>query len=181
MTPIFRHLILIGAAIAAAPAAAQSFEDLEALEQRVAAALGAGIGEPGGPARPIDRRLRLAACPAGVSVEPPTLGAATVRCEALGWRIRVPVLRSDAAAAAAPSDWGVSQPSASTARVAPVIRRGDPVSLVVMSGSFTVSRRGVAEQDGAPGDRIRVRTEPRTPPMVGHVLADGRVALTGFN
>ena len=68
-----------------------------------------------------------------------------------------------------------------TARAAPVVRRGDPVSLVVMSGGFTVSRQAVAEQDGAPGDRIRVRTEPRTPPIIGQVLADGRVAMSGFN
>jgi len=180
MTPIFRHLMLAAAALAAAPAAAQSFEDIEALEQRVAAALGAGIGEPGGPARPIDRRLRLAACPSGVSVEPPTLGAATVRCEALGWRIRVPVIRADADPAAAESDWGV-RPAGRTARAEPVVRRGDPVALVVVSGSFTVSRQAVAEQDGAPGDRIRVRTEPRAAPIIGQVLADGRVAMTGFN
>ena len=42
MTPIFRRLILIGAACAA-PAAAQRFEDLDQLEGQVVAMLGAGI------------------------------------------------------------------------------------------------------------------------------------------
>ena len=181
MTPIFRHLTLAAAATIATPAAAQNFEDIEALDQRVAAALGAGIGEPGGPARPIDRRLRLAACPGPVSVEAPTLGAATVRCEQLGWRIRVPVVRDDAAQAAGESNWGASPAAARNVRAAPVVRRGDPVALVVMSGSFTVSRQAVADQDGAPGDRIRVRTEPRAAPIVGQVLADGRVLMSGFN
>jgi len=176
MTPIFRHLVLVAAATAATPAAAQSFEDIEALDHRVAAALGAGIGEPGGPARPIDRRLRLAACPSPVSVEAPTLGAATVRCEALGWRIRVPIVRDDAVAASEPN----ARPARAT-RAAPVVRRGDPVSLVVVSGSFTVSREAVADQDGAPGDRIRVRTEPRAAPLIGQVMADGRILMSGFN
>ena len=177
MTPIFRHLVLAAAATAAIPAAAQTFEDIEALEQRVSAALGAGIGEPGGPARPIDRRLRLAACPSPVSVEAPTLGAATVRCEQLGWRIRVPV----AGESSGEPNRGPSPTAARTARAAPVVRRGDPVALVVMSGSFTVSRQAVADQDGAPGDRIRVRTEPRATPIIGQVLADGRILMSGFN
>ena len=181
MTPIFRHLVLAAAATAAIPASAQSFENIEALEQRVAAALGAGIGEPGGPARPIDRRLRLAACPGPVSVEAPTLGAATVRCEQLGWRIRVPVTRDDSGQSDGGSNPAPSPVAARGNRAAPVVRRGDPVALVVISGSFTVSRQAVADQDGAPGDRIRVRTEPRAAPIIGQVLADGRILMNGFN
>ena len=179
MAPKFRHLILTGAALVAAPASAQRFHDIEDLEQRVIAALGAHIGEPGGPARPIDRRLRLAACPQPVSVEGPTLSAMVVRCEPLNWRIRVPVAH-DASTASA----NVGETPVRTARSAPrdyVVRQGEPVALVVTTGSFTVSRQAVAEQDGAPGDRIRVRTEARTAPVVGRVLPDGRVALTGFN
>ena len=181
MTPIFRHLALAAAVTAATPAAAQSFEDIEALEHRVSAALGAGIGEPGGPARPIDRRLRLAACPGPVSVEAPTLGAATVRCEQLGWRIRVPVVRDDAVQAAGESNWGASPAAARTSRAAPVVRRGAPVARGGMSGNFTVTRQAVADQDGAPGDRIRVRTEPRATPIIGQVMADGRILMSGFN
>ncbi len=173
-----RHLLVLAAGLAASPAAAQSFQSIAALEEQVVASLGAAIGQPGGPARPIDRRLKLSTCPAPIIVEPMALGAVTVRCQQIGWRLRVPVLQAseeNVAAAANPA------PVTRVARAEPIIRRGDPVSLVVSTGSFTVSRQAVAEQDGAPGDRIRVRTEPRKPPIIGQVLPDGRVALAGFN
>ncbi len=176
MVPIFRRpgltLLLLSAAVAA-PASAQSFENLEMLDSRVAAALGAGIGEPGGAVGPIDRRLRLAACPQPAEVGEPAMGAVSVRCQPLGWRIRVPLVASAHAATAA------AAPVA--ARAEPVVRRGDQIQLVAISSGFTVSTLAVAEQDGAPGDRIRVRTEHRSAPIIGLVLDDGRVALPGFN
>jgi hypothetical protein len=52
---ISRHLLVLLALTAATPAAAQHFEDLADVEQRVIAALGASIGEAGG-----DGALRLA-------------------------------------------------------------------------------------------------------------------------
>jgi flagellar basal body P-ring formation protein FlgA len=183
-----RHLLIALAAGAATPAAAQQFQDISAIEQRVVAALGAGIGQPGGPARAIDRRLRLMACPAPLIVEPVTLGAVTVRCQQIGWRLRVPVTMVSTSSPAAVDITQLpeapAEPAARpvrTARAEPVVHRGDPVSLMVISGGFTVARQAVADQDGAPGERIRVRTEPRAAPIVGQVMADGRVAMTGFN
>jgi flagellar basal body P-ring formation protein FlgA len=175
---ISRHLLVLLALTAATPAAAQHFEDLADVEQRVIAALGASIGEAGGPARPIDRRLRLARCPEPVGVEEPALGAVTVRCASLGWRIRVPLARGEG------GEMREARPAGAAVRSTRrelAVRRGDPVVLVVVSGGFTVSRQATADQDGAVGDRIRVRTEPRAPLMVGEVLPDGRVALAGFN
>ena len=68
------------------------------------------------------------------------------------------------------------------ARPEPLVRRGDQVELIAIADSFTVSTLAIAEQDGAPGDRIRVRTEGRrSPAVIGQVLDDGRVALPGFN
>ena len=171
MTTIFRHLTLVVAAFAA-PAAAQSFENLDALEGRLVDTLAADIGEPGGPSSPIDRRLRLAACPQPAQIDAPNLGAVAIRCPALGWRIRVPLTAGATAGTAA---------AAAPVRAEPIVRRGDQVEVVAMTSSFTVSTIGTAEQDGAPGDRIRVRTDRRTAPFVGQVLADGRVALPGFN
>jgi len=150
----------------AVPAVAQGFQDLAEVETKVVAALGAAIGAPGGPAQPIDRRLKLAACPAPVSVEAPVLSAATVRCETLGWRIRVPVLPTGAAPR--------------LEKVEPVIRKGDQVEVIAAGASFSVSTFGVAEQDGAPGDRIRVRSERKAGPIIGEVTSDGRVSLAGF-
>ncbi|HEX8366477.1 MAG TPA: flagella basal body P-ring formation protein FlgA [Allosphingosinicella sp.] len=177
-----RHLLILAAPLAAAfaasPATAQSFQSIDALEEQVTASLGVPIGQPGGPARPIDRRLKLTACPAPVIVEPIALGAVTVRCQQIGWRLRVPVVQGGETAGARPA---APASMMRAARAEPIIRRGDPVALVVVSGSFTVSRQAVAEQDGAPGDRIRVRTEPRKPPIIGQVMPDGRVAMGGLN
>jgi flagella basal body P-ring formation protein FlgA len=172
MVPIFRRLALLSVAALAAPAAGQSFENLDALDHQISAALGAGIGEPGGPANRLDRRLRLAACPQPALIGEPLQGAVTVRCDAIGWRIRVAIVGGGSAAPIA---------SAAPARAAPVVRRGDQVQIVALASGFTVSTLGTAEQDGAPGDRIRVRTERRTAPFYVNVLEDGRVALPGFN
>lgn len=174
MPSTFRHAAIIAAAVFATPASAQGFHSLDEIDQQVAATLGAEIGEPGGALRAVDRRLRLQACPAPIIVEPINLGAVTVRCQQIGWRIRVPVQQSQEEVAVRE----VSTPAARQARAEPTIRRGDPVALVVVTGGFTVSRQAIAEQDGGPGDRIRVRTEPRAAPIIGQVMSDGRVAMS---
>ena len=166
----FRHMAVLAALTAAAPSQAAGFENLEQLEIAVTAALGAGIGEPNGPARPIDRRLKLAACPQPVVVEAPALGAVAVSCPQIGWRVRVPLVRSTPAA----------MPASTRQAAEPIIRKGDQVDLVASSGAFTVSTVAVAEQDGAAGARIRVRSEARKGAVIGIVTEDGRVALPGF-
>jgi flagellar basal body P-ring formation protein FlgA len=165
---IFRRLapalLLVGTA-----AQAQSFQDIADLEIQVQAALGAGIGEPGGPAQPIDRRLKLKPCPEPATIDPPALGAVALRCQSLGWRIRVPLTR------------GAGQAFfAAPIKAEPVIRKGDQVELTASSGSFTVSTVAVAEQDGAPGERIRVRAEAKKAVVIGIVTEDGRVSMPGF-
>jgi flagellar basal body P-ring formation protein FlgA len=165
---LFRRLILPALALAA-PTAAAPFEDLDRLEARVVAAVGAGIGEPGGPARPIDRRLRLAACPSAPMMTMPMAGAATITCEALGWRIHVPLARMAIVEASA------------RAKPEPVIRKGDQVEVVAMGGAFTVSTIAVAQQDGAPGDRIRLRGDAKAAPFFAEVDSPGRVVVSRFN
>jgi flagella basal body P-ring formation protein FlgA len=166
---IFRRLAPV-LLLAGTAAQAQGFEDISALEIQVQAALGAGIGEPGGPAQPIDRRLKLKPCPEPATIDPPALGAVAVRCASLGWRIRVPLTR------AAAQTYGVAAPT----RSEPVIRKGDQVELTASSGSFTVSTVAVAEQDGAPGERIRVRADAKKGVVIGVVTQDGRVSMPGF-
>ena len=177
MVPIFRRFAWFLALLASPlPALSQGFENLEMLDNRVAAALGANIGEPGGATTPIDRRLRLQACPQPVEIGEPIAGAVAVRCAPLGWRIRVSVVASAEARQA-----GAGAMSARQERAEPVVRRGDQIELVAIAAGFTVSTLATADQDGAPGDRIRVRTERRGAPVIGQVLPDGRVALPGFN
>jgi flagella basal body P-ring formation protein FlgA len=159
-------------ALTATPALAEPFQNIPALEARVIGALGANIGEPGGPAAPIDRRLKLAACPANVAIDPPQMGAIALRCPAAGWRIRVPLARLG----------GMVQQAGYTAPVKadPVVRRGDSVDLVAESVGFSVSVSGVAQEDGAPGTRIRVKTDAKNSIVFAEVIDAGRVRLPGF-
>jgi flagella basal body P-ring formation protein FlgA len=167
---LFRRFILPALAIAAPAAAVPgAFEDLDRLEARVVAAVGAGIGEPGGPQRPIDRRMRLAACPSAPMVTMPIPGTATVQCDAIGWRIHVPLARV-----------AILEPAARQ-KEEPVIRKGDQVEVVAMGSTFTVSTVAVAQQDGVPGDRIRLKGEGKAAPFYAEVDAPGRVVVSRFN
>ncbi|MDB5690109.1 MAG: flagellar protein [Sphingomonas bacterium] len=165
---IFVVLLLTAASISAA---IPGFQDLDALDRKVAVSLGADIGQPGGAANAIDRRLRLAPC-AAAEVEPAVAGAVTVRCPSLGWRLRVPLVRGGSA--------GAAGRTATRARAEPVVRRGDPVEMLVATGAFTVSLQAIAEQDGAPGDRIRVRADAKSPPRIAEVVDAGQVRIPGF-
>ncbi len=174
MATYFRHLGLAAALAASTAAHAQGFENLDQLEVAVTASLGAGIGEPGGPARPLDRRLKLAACPQPPVVEAPAMGAVTVSCPAVGWRVRVPLVRTVLASGQAQAQAPIR------AAAEPIIRKGDQVELTASAGAFTVGTVAVAEQDGAPGARIRVRSEGKKGAVIGIVTEDGRVSLPGF-
>jgi len=163
-------LLLLGIA---APAHAQNFENLERLDSLVAMSMGANRGEPGGPAAPIDRRLRLAACPTTPVVEGPAMGAASVSCPAIGWRIRVPLVAGaqvqNRQLAAAPA-----------ADAIPVIKRGDPVQLLAGNGAFHVSRQMIADEDGAVGALIRVKQDARAAPVMARVERAGIVRIPGI-
>ncbi|MGE4321513.1 MAG: flagella basal body P-ring formation protein FlgA [Sphingobium sp.] len=169
------------AAIAAQPALAQqAFENLDRIDSLVAMTVGANIGEPGGPIAPVDRRLRLAACPAMPAVEGPVFGAAMVKCDALGWRIRVPLAAGAAAGATGPLSRHAPMAARQPARQA-VVKRGDPVQLTAGNASFNVSRVMVADEDGAIGDTIRVREDRRSAPVLAQVVEMGIVRAAGFN
>ncbi|MET0238631.1 MAG: flagella basal body P-ring formation protein FlgA [Sphingobium sp.] len=160
------------AAIWGTPARSQGFENLDRLDRLVAATVGANVGEPGGPRAPIDRRLRLAACPQTPTIEGPVFGAAIVKCDKLGWRIRVP-LSGDAAVAGAPAAGRAGSRTV-------IIKKGDPVQLVAGNANFSVSRTMVAEEDGAPGDMIRVRQDRTSPTVSGRVEPDGIIRIPGI-
>lgn len=172
-----------------APAfAQQKFENLDRIDSLVAMTVGASLGEPGGPASPVDRRLRLAACPSTPTVEGPVFGAAMVKCDAVGWRIRVPLVAGAAAAASGPlprsaassAQGRFTRPSAAQAREA-VVRKGDPVQLLAGNAAFSVSRLMVADEDGAPGETIRVRDDKKSAPILAQVVELGVVRIPGFN
>jgi len=172
------------AAIAQIP---PKFENLDRIDSLVAMTVGANLGEPGGPTAPVDRRLRLAACPTTPSVEGPVFGAAIVKCEAVGWRIRVPLVAGAASAASGPLPRTASGPANRFARPvanAPreaVVRKGDPVQLMAGNAAFSVSRMMLADEDGSPGDTIRVREDKKSAPIFAQVVEMGVVRIPGFN
>jgi flagella basal body P-ring formation protein FlgA len=171
VTMTIRPLIALSAMLLPCVAQAQTaaFENINTLEARLTAALGADIGTPGGPAQPIDRRLKLARCPSPATIDPPALGAIAIRCEPIGWRIRVPLQHFAAAA-------GMQ----TAAKADPVVRKGDPVELFVETRTFSVSTGAIAQEDGAMGDRIRVRSDAKSPIMIAEVVDGGRVRVPGF-
>jgi flagellar basal body P-ring formation protein FlgA len=142
--------LILALLLTSAPLAAQTFEDIKALDAYVA------TSAPG--AQPIDPRLKLARCPEAIIVDPPALGAVAVRCPALGWRIRV-TLAAEA-----------------KAEVANVIRRGDPVDLVSSGNGFEVSTRAVALEDAAPGRPVRVKSLTTAAISVGIAIGPGNVS-----
>ena len=171
---IFATVAMLAAMPAGAPAA--PFEDVGGLEARVVAALDAEIGAPGGPVAPIDRRLKLQACPTPATIDPPALGAVALRCPQLGWRIRVPLKLA--------GGQGASQSAAYAPRpaaVEAVVKRGDPVELVAQGDGLTVSTQAVAQEDGAPGARIRVKTDAKSPVIIAEVVEMGKVRVIALN
>jgi flagella basal body P-ring formation protein FlgA len=191
----FSSLLLAAAALTSvspAPAQAQGnqkFENLDRIDSLVAMTVGANLGEPGGPAAPVDRRLRLAACPTTPSVEGPVFGAAMVQCAALGWRIRVPLVAGASAAASGPvprsaPTYGAANRFTRAAPVAAkeaVVRKGDPVQLMAGNSVFSVSRMMVADEDGAMGETIRVREDKKSSPIFAQVVQMGVVRIPAFN
>jgi flagella basal body P-ring formation protein FlgA len=168
--------MLGGNAVQAQAPAQQKFENLDRLDGIVAVTVGANMGQPGGPAAPIDRRLHLAACPQTPSVEGPVFGAAVVKCDAIGWRIRVPLVPG-----------GANMPAPRTASRAAVqaakdtvVKRGDPVQLVAGGGTFSISRAMIADEDGAMGEMIRVREDKKSTPVIAQVVQMGIVRVPGI-
>lgn len=165
----------------AAPALAQSAlppaQNLDIVERMVVAAIGADVGQPGGPMAPIDRRIRLAACISGVQIDPPTAGAVTVRCPSAGWRLRVPLMRASQNGG---SGFAASAGQSATASANSAVRKGDPVQLVAQGQSYSISVDAMAMEDADIGGRVRVATTSKGSTLFAEVVDVGRVRLVGF-
>lgn len=174
-------LLLALSTLASQPAIAQQkFENLDRIDSLVAMTVGANLGEPGGPMAPVDRRLRLAACPVTPSVDGPVFGAAIVKCDALGWRIRVPLVAGGAVAGPVARYAPTARPMLREAPKEAVVKKGDPVQLLAGNASFSVSRMMMADEDGALGETIRVREDKKSAPILAQVVEMGIVRVPGF-
>ena len=168
LSPRFALIAIVPVAIAlplAVPALANEFQDLAAIDRAVEAFTGAATGAPGGARLPVDRRLRLHRCGAGLALERYGANRSTVlvRCpDAGGWRIFVPL---DAAPAAAEQ---------------PLVQRGEMVAVTVRGTGFSLTRKGEALDSGGQGEWIRVRLSGagnRREPVRARVLQPGRVGM----
>lgn len=181
MRTIVPALLMAAAAPALAQSALPPAQDLDQLERMVIATLGVGIGEPGGPMAPIDRRMRLAACPGGIQIDPPSPGAVTVRCTTNGWRIRVPLTRPGSIASSMAANYGNGGYGGQQQGLAnAAVRKGDPVQLVAQGAAFSISVDATAMEDAAIGGRVRVTSPTRGAVMFAEVVDIGKVRLMGF-
>jgi flagella basal body P-ring formation protein FlgA len=146
------------------PVFAQTFQDPAAIDLAVVTATGAAIGQVGGAITPVDRRLKLAACPDILQTDAPVLGAIAIRCPARGWRIRVPLINAPAIAPA-------SEPAAI------IVKRGENLELRVKGSGFEVTSTAVALEDGANGKSIRVKLPTSPVPVVATVIGPSVVQI----
>lgn len=173
MIPMSARLPML-ALFAAAPLAAQGLPphaDPAAVDQAVARFIAADPAAAGAAALPLDPRLRLAPCRAALRLSWYGARHDSVRVEcppapdqkAPGWRVFVRVSGSVASNVVA---------------AAPLVLRGEAVSIGVTGQGFTVSRSGEALEPGSLGQWIRVRTAPAAPPLRARVSGPGTVELT---
>jgi flagellar basal body P-ring formation protein FlgA len=154
-------LALLGAPAAFGQVA--GLQDPAAIDRDVAAFTGQPIGAPGGAARPVDRRLRLTACtaPLAMSWRGDARSSILVECPDVGsWHVYVAVAA------------GIRPGSA-----APVIERGQQVTVAVTGDGFAVTQAAEALEPGAIGAWIRVRTGPKSDPVQAQVVRPGMVEV----
>ncbi|EQB17857.1 flagella basal body P-ring formation protein FlgA [Novosphingobium lindaniclasticum] len=157
--------------LASTPAHAYSgFADLDAIDRQVAAFTGVPIGGEGGATLPVDRRLRLRPCGAGLTLSwrSAMRDSVVVQCGDLGgWRLFVPVRRAPTEAPGQPAPQAV--------------RRGDAVAITIRGDGFAVSQPGEALEGGAIGAWIRVRPlspgKGRAEEMRAQVVRPGLVSF----
>jgi flagella basal body P-ring formation protein FlgA len=70
--------------------------------------------------------------------------------------------------------------AAAAVKAEPVIRRGDPITLVADSQGFSVSADATAMGDAAPGARLQVKVEGAKTPVQAIALAAGKATLPGW-
>ncbi|WP_447758126.1 flagella basal body P-ring formation protein FlgA [Sphingopyxis fribergensis] len=153
-------------AAAFSPASAQQanedWQTIDVLTDMVANAMGRT-------ATPVDRRIKLARCPEQASITAIDAHTLAVRCNSLGWRLRVPMTGPASAAQAS-----FARPAAA----APVIRRGDNVRVTIDTESFSISYAAVATEDGRVGETIALRGSDAKSMLSAVVTGAGRARIT---
>jgi len=171
---------LLPALLLATPAFAAPgpVQDTIAIDRAVASFTGHATGDAGGARTEVDGRLKLAACPmVSMAWRGDSHDAVVVPCTGPEWRIFVPI-RTLSTAPAAPAATSAAAPA--PVRLAPVIKRGDPVTISAGTESFSITREGVAMGDAAPGARFFVKCEDSRNPVQAVAVEAGRATLPGW-
>lgn len=152
--------------LAAGPLLAQnatSFTNTGAIDRTVENFTGAPVGQPGGALRRVDPRLRLAACGADLQAQWHGTPGRTVRVacpDQPGWHIFVMV-----------------QQDVAQARSAPIVRRGDPITLAIRGRGFSIRQSGEAAENGAAGDWIMIRMARGSQPVRARIERAGLAVI----
>lgn len=150
-----KRLILL-AALLPSPVAAAPFANLAEVDR-------AATDFAGAPAVPVDRRMRLEACrvPFSLSWYGTRRDTVLVQCPSPAWRLFVPLQGGGAAALSAP-----------------LVVKGDAVSITISGAGFAVSQPGEALESGAEGAWIKVRSVAvGAAPVRARVLRPGIVGM----
>lgn len=156
---ILRAISLAALALPAPLAAEPATADHAVLDRLVADFTGAAIGTPGGARAPVDRRLRLRPCSSTPEARWHGEPGRTVQlmCDQPGgWRVFVGLLAAQGPASRAP-----------------VVKRGDALTVAVVGRGFAIRRGAEALEAGAVGDWVAVRTAPDTDPVRARIVQPG--------
>ncbi|MEL7198162.1 MAG: flagella basal body P-ring formation protein FlgA [Pseudomonadota bacterium] len=133
--------------------------DPSAIDAAVAQFTGAQIGEIGGARVPADHRLQLAACKAPLKTAWHGTNRSTVRVECEGpesWRIFI-----------------ATRPLPQPAQATKIVKRGDPITVVIKGHGFSVQQTGEALEAGTIGDWISIRTARQADPIRARIERPG--------
>lgn len=164
-TPFLTHALTLSGMLAASSLAwsAPRFIDPAEIDLAVETFTGISAGKIGGAVRRADTRLRLARCSRPLATRWHGNQQKTVRvaCEGTSaWHLFVTVRE-------APTP---TKPQT-------IIRRGDTVSIAVEGQGFTVRRPGEAQQAGAIGEWIAVKTSRKAEPVSARIVRPGLVVI----
>jgi flagellar basal body P-ring formation protein FlgA len=131
----------------------EAFENLEALDQRVAA-----IAPD---AELTDKRMKLARCPDQPIIASPAGGVIVIRCPPKAWRFRV-MVRAE---------------KADSAQAEIFVHKGQMIEAVSEGHGFSVSTNMIAVEDGSAGQTIRVKSPLSPVQTTATVKARGVVSF----
>ncbi len=152
-------LIVFQTPICIARASDAERTDPRAIDAAVSQFTGAQIGEIGGARLPADHRLRLAPCNGPLQTAWHGNNRSTVRVECPGpqnWRIFI-----------------ATRPVPKPAQAAKIVKRGDPITVMIKGRGFSVQQTGEALEAGTIGDWISIRTARQADPIRARIDRPG--------